>query len=137
MPAVSDQLRNLARARAAAAKGRWAEAAALWERAVESNPVNGGYWDQLAGARWRLEDLLSGARDDPRLLAQIQEQASDAGSRMWLTILGRAVAGGEAAPEALHPRVAIVAVVLLRNEYVTRGVPTVPDSVIVEIVDEV
>jgi hypothetical protein len=56
---------------------------------------------------------------------------------MWLTILGRAVARGEALLEALHPRVATVAIVLLRNEYVTRGVPTVPDSVIVEIVDEV
>jgi hypothetical protein len=30
-----------------------------------------------------------------------------------------------------------VALVLLRNEYVTRGVKTVPDSVIVEIVDQV
>jgi hypothetical protein len=30
-----------------------------------------------------------------------------------------------------------VAVVLLRNEYVTRGTTTVPDSVIVDIVDEV
>ena len=30
-----------------------------------------------------------------------------------------------------------VAVVLLRNEYVTRGIPTAPDHVLVEIVDEV
>ena len=30
-----------------------------------------------------------------------------------------------------------VAVVLLRNEYVTRGIPTVPDHVRVEIVDEI
>jgi len=30
-----------------------------------------------------------------------------------------------------------VAVVLLRNEYITRGAPTVPDGVLVEIVDEV
>ncbi|WP_461297578.1 hypothetical protein [Streptomyces harbinensis] len=44
---------------------------------------------------------------------------------------------GEAAPEALHPRVATVAVVLLRNEFVVRGVPSVPDEVLVEIVDEV
>ena len=40
-------------------------------------------------------------------------------------------------PEALHPRVATVAVVLLRNEYVTRGCPTAPDHVLIEIVDEV
>lgn len=49
----------------------------------------------------------------------------------------RAVARGEVAPEALHPRAATVAVVLLRNEYVTGGTTTVPDSVLVEIVDEV
>jgi tetratricopeptide (TPR) repeat protein len=56
MPGVSGQLRDLARARAATAKYRWAEAAALWQRVVEGNPVNGDHWDQLAGARWRLED---------------------------------------------------------------------------------
>jgi hypothetical protein len=61
---------------------------------------------------------------------------TDAGSGTWLTVLGRAVARGEAAPEALHPRVATVAVVLLRNEYITRGTPTVPDGVLVEIVDQ-
>src|SRR5947207_2358948 len=47
------------------------------------------------------------------------------------------VARGEALPEALHPRVATVAIALLRNEYVTRGHPTVPDGVLVEIVDQV
>jgi hypothetical protein len=39
-------------------------------------------------------------------------------------------------PEALHPRVATVGVVLLRNEYVTRGIPTVSESVL-EVIDEV
>jgi hypothetical protein len=81
--------------------------------------------------------LLAGVADDPQLLALIQERANDAGSALWLTILGRAVARGEARPEALHPRVATVAVVLLRNEYVTRGIPNAPDYVLVEIVDEV
>jgi AcrR family transcriptional regulator len=84
-----------------------------------------------------LRSLLGRARDDPQLLAQLREQTADAGSGTWLTVLGRAVARGEAAPEALHPRVATVAIVLLRNEYITRGSPTVPDSVLVEIVDEV
>jgi Tetracyclin repressor-like, C-terminal domain len=81
--------------------------------------------------------LLAGVADDPQLLALIQERAIDAGSAVWLTILGRAVARGEARPEALHPRVATAAVVLLLNEYVTRGIPTAPDDVLVEIVDEV
>ena len=90
-------------------------------------------WSSPIGAILRA--LLAGARDDPQLLAQIQESPADAGSAAWLTILARAVARGEALPEALHPRVAMVAIALLRNEYVTRGYPTVPDSVIVEIVE--
>jgi AcrR family transcriptional regulator len=84
-----------------------------------------------------LRGLLAGAGDDPQLREQLREQAGDGGSGIWLTVLGRAVARGEAPPEALHPRVATVAVVLLRNEYITRGTPTVPDSILVEIVDEV
>ena len=52
-------------------------------------------------------------------------------------MLGRAVARGEATPEALHPRVATAPFALLRNEFVTRGVATVPDEILVEIVDEV
>jgi AcrR family transcriptional regulator len=92
-------------------------------------------WSSPAGGILRA--LLAGARDDPQLLAQIQERSTDAGSAAWLTILARAVSRDEARPEALHPRVATVAVVLLRNEFITRGYPTVPDSVLVEIVDEV
>lgn len=92
-------------------------------------------WSSPAGTVQR--SLLAGVADDPELLALIQERARDAGSALWLTVLGRAIARGEARPEALHPRVATVAVVLLRNEYVTRGIPTAPDHVLVEIVDEV
>lgn len=84
-----------------------------------------------------LRSLLAGAAADPELLARLREHSGDGGSGLWLTLLGRAVARGEARPEALHPRVATAAVVLLRNEYVTRGVPTVPDDVLIEIVDEV
>src|SRR5262245_5972507 len=92
-------------------------------------------WSSPVGAVQR--SLLAGVANDPELLALIQERANDAGSALWLTILGRAVARGEALPEALHPRVATVAVVLLRNEFVTRGIPTAPDRVLVEIVEEV
>ena len=88
-----------------------------------------------AGAVQR--SLLAGVADDPELLALIQERSSDAGSATWLTVLGRAVARGDAQPEALHPRVATVAVVLLRNEYVTRGIAAAPDHVLIEIVDDV
>jgi AcrR family transcriptional regulator len=84
-----------------------------------------------------LRDLLAAAGGVAEVLAQLQDQSGDAAAAPWLTVLGRAVARGEAAPEALHPRVATVAIVLLRNEFVVRGVPTAPDDVLVEIVDEV
>ncbi|MFE5583271.1 TetR/AcrR family transcriptional regulator [Kitasatospora sp. NPDC056531] len=84
-----------------------------------------------------LRDLLAAAGGAAEVLAQLQDQSGDAAAAPWLTVLGRAVARGEAAPEALHPRVATVAIVLLRNEFVVRGVPSAPDDVLVEIVDEV
>jgi AcrR family transcriptional regulator len=84
-----------------------------------------------------LRALLVGARDDPQLLAQIQENAADGGSAAWLAILERAVARGEAKPEALKPRVATVPIALLRNEFVISGYPNVADSVVVEIIDDV
>jgi AcrR family transcriptional regulator len=93
------------------------------------------YWGSPLGAI--LRELLAAAGGASELLAQLQDQSGDAAAAPWLTILGRAVARGEAAPEALHPRVATVAMVLLRNEFVVRGVPAAPDDVLVEIVDEV
>ncbi|GII96680.1 TetR/AcrR family transcriptional regulator [Sinosporangium siamense] len=83
-----------------------------------------------------LRDLMSSSGGAPELLAQLHDHPGDEDA-VWLTVLGRAVARGEVHPEALHPRVATVAVALLRNEYSVRGTPSTPDSVIVEIVDEV
>ncbi|GAA5083791.1 AcrR family transcriptional regulator [Thermocatellispora tengchongensis] len=93
------------------------------------------HWSSPLGAI--LRDLLSAAGGAPELLAQLPEQSTDTVTATWLTVLGRAIARGEARPEALHPRVATVAIVLLRNEFVMRGVPTAPDEVLVEIIDEV
>jgi hypothetical protein len=84
-----------------------------------------------------LRELMAAAGGASELLAQLPDQSGDAMAALWLTILGRAVARGEASPEALHPRVATVAIVLLRNEFVVRGVTTAPDDVLVEITDEV
>ncbi|WP_141585067.1 TetR/AcrR family transcriptional regulator [Actinomadura sp. WMMA1423] len=84
-----------------------------------------------------LRDLMAAAGGAPALLGRLQDESADYAASLWLTVLGRAVARGEAPPEALHPRVATLPVVMLRNEFVTRGVPTAPDSVLVEIVDEV
>jgi hypothetical protein len=74
-------------------------------------------------------------RPDSRVSEALQ--GGTAYESAWLTLLGRAVARGEAATEALHPRVASAATALLRNEYVTRGVRAVPDEVLTEIIDEV
>ncbi|MGW2372292.1 TetR-like C-terminal domain-containing protein [Kitasatospora sp. NPDC001683] len=84
-----------------------------------------------------LREPLAAAGGATEFLAQLQDQSGDAAAAPWLTVLGRAVARGEAAPEVLHLRVATVTVVLLRNEFVVRGVPSAPDDVLVEIVDEV
>ncbi|MFI1094473.1 TetR/AcrR family transcriptional regulator [Streptomyces sp. NPDC020917] len=93
------------------------------------------YWSSPQGAI--LRELMAAAGGATELLAQLQDQSGDAAAAPWLTILGRAIARGEASPEALHLRVATVAMTLLRNEFVVRGVPTAPDEVLVEIVDEV
>jgi len=81
--------------------------------------------------------LMASAAEDPELLAQLREMVGDGASAMWLTMLRRAVDRGEAPPECLHPRVATVALTLLRNEFMTRGMTPVADEVIVEIVDRV
>jgi AcrR family transcriptional regulator len=93
-------------------------------------------WSSPHGAI--LRDLLAAAGDDPQLLDLLREQAG--GSAMntaWLTLLSRAVARGEAPPEAVHPRVSSLPMMLLRGEYALRGIPSVPDTVLTEIVDEV
>ncbi|MER7045064.1 TetR/AcrR family transcriptional regulator [Streptomyces jumonjinensis] len=87
-----------------------------------------------------LRGLIVAADGTSELLAELRRDPAAGGGACeaaWLTLLGRAVARGEAAPEALHPRVASAPTALLRNEYVTRGAPAVPDAVLAEIVDEV
>ncbi len=41
-----------------------------------------------------LRSLLASVNDEPELLAQLHEQATDGGAGIWLTIVGRAVARG-------------------------------------------
>ncbi|MEU5554474.1 TetR/AcrR family transcriptional regulator [Micromonospora sp. NPDC047793] len=93
-------------------------------------------WSSPHGAV--LRGLLAAAADDPALLALIRERSgTDTMDRAFLTILERAIARGEAPPAAAHPRVATTPMTLLRAEYAMRGIPAVPDEVLVEIVDEV
>ncbi|MEV4052509.1 TetR/AcrR family transcriptional regulator [Amycolatopsis sp. NPDC049688] len=92
---------------------------------------------QTSPAARVLRGLLTGVGDEPQLREQLHQQAAEGGTKPWLAIVERAVARGEARPGARHPRVATVALVLLRNEFLTRGLTTVDDDVLVELVDEV
>ncbi|GGO41299.1 TetR/AcrR family transcriptional regulator [Deinococcus humi] len=84
-----------------------------------------------------LRGLLAGLPEDPEVLKQLQARGAEGGAELFMAVLERAVAQGEARPEALRPRVAGVALALLRHEYLMRGVAEVPDDVLMEIVDEV
>ncbi|UQS26338.1 TetR/AcrR family transcriptional regulator [Amycolatopsis thermalba] len=106
----------------------------LREDALELLRGANRHWSSPLGAI--LRELISAAGGAAELLSRLQDPGEDAAAP-WLTILERAVQRGEAAPGALRPRIATVAIVLLRNEFVVRGVPTAPDDVLVEIVDEV
>ncbi len=93
-------------------------------------------WSSPHGAVLRA--LLGAAADDPQLLVLMRERSgADTMDRAWLTMLERATTRGEAVPAAAHPRVASTPMMLLRAEYAVRGIPSVPDEVLVEIVDEV
>ncbi|WP_233257942.1 TetR-like C-terminal domain-containing protein [Micromonospora sp. S4605] len=93
-------------------------------------------WSSPHGAV--LRGLLAAAADDPALLDLVRERSgADTMDRAWLTMLERAVARGEAPPAAVHPRVATTPTMLLRADYAMRGIPSVPDEVLIEIVDEV
>ncbi|MFC3742535.1 TetR/AcrR family transcriptional regulator [Paractinoplanes deccanensis] len=93
-------------------------------------------WSSPRGAI--LRDLLAAAADEPALLDLLRAQAgASAMSAAWFTLLARAVARGEAPAESVHPRVASLPMTLLRGEYALRGIPAVPDEVLVEIVDEI
>jgi len=107
----------------------------LRDDVLESLRQANRHWSSPLGAI--LRELVAAAGGAQNFVAQLPEQSADTLAATWLIILGRAVARGEVSPEALRPRVATVAIVLLRNEFVMRGVPTAPDEVLVEIVDEV
>ncbi|GAB3837869.1 TetR/AcrR family transcriptional regulator [Micromonospora andamanensis] len=93
-------------------------------------------WSSPHGAV--LRSLLAAAADDPTLLDLMRERSgADTMDRAWLSLLERAVARGEAPPTAVHQRVAATPMMLLRAEYAMRGIPSVADEVLIDIVDEV
>lgn len=93
------------------------------------------HWSSPLGAV--LRDLISAAGGVPEMLATLGGADAVRADAPWMEVLERAVERGEAPSEALHPRVATIPIVLLRNEFVTRGSPSAPPSVLVEIVDDV
>ncbi|MFI5836584.1 TetR/AcrR family transcriptional regulator [Micromonospora sp. NPDC051300] len=85
-----------------------------------------------------LRGLLAAAADDPDLLTLMRERSgADTMDRAWIAMLERAATRGEAPGAAVHHRVATTPMMLLRAEYAMRGIPSVPDEVLVDIVDEV
>ncbi|MFG1910747.1 TetR/AcrR family transcriptional regulator [Kribbella sp. NPDC048928] len=84
-----------------------------------------------------LRELLADIHSDPERLRELRDQVAHAGVSHWLTVLARAVARGEVGQAALTPRVATVAVDLLRNEYALNGARSVAPEVLTEIVDQV
>src|SRR5262245_61832556 len=61
----------LTRAEASSRDRQWSEAAALWSKVVESNPVVASYWNQLGMARY--------SNQDHRGAIQAYQQAMDLG----------------------------------------------------------
>src|SRR5580698_10344608 len=59
---MSDFLALISRAYTRTGDKDWAEAAELWAKATEANPVNGDYWARLGEARFGAKDY-PGARD--------------------------------------------------------------------------
>ncbi|NIH83785.1 TetR/AcrR family transcriptional regulator [Amycolatopsis granulosa] len=84
-----------------------------------------------------LHILAAEMGNEPDLIREARDQMLDTSLTRWLTVLGRAVARGQARPEALSPRIATVAVDLLRHEYLIRGADTIADHTITEIVDTI
>lgn len=84
-----------------------------------------------------LRILATEIRDEPELLREARDQLVEAGTRRWLTVLGRAAGRGQVRPDALTPRIATVALDLLRNEYLVRDVSVIPDSTLTEIIDTI
>ncbi|WP_433432803.1 TetR/AcrR family transcriptional regulator [Nonomuraea sp. CA-141351] len=83
-----------------------------------------------------LRGVMSEMHTHPELFQHLREElAHEPGAMM--TILGRAVARGEARPDALRPRVATVPVVLLRQEYLMDPDAGISEETLIELVDQV
>ncbi|TDW19210.1 TetR/AcrR family transcriptional regulator [Kribbella kalugense] len=94
--------------------------------------------DRMASPFGRiLRQLLGDIQSDPERMRELRDQVGRAGVSHWLTVMARAASRGEVGQSALTPRVATVAVDLLRNEYALNGATAVSNDVLTEIVDQI
>ncbi|WP_432887656.1 TetR/AcrR family transcriptional regulator [Kribbella sp. CA-245084] len=84
-----------------------------------------------------LRQLLADIHSDPERMRELRDQVARVGISHWLTVVARAASRGEVGQQALTPRVATVAVDLLRNEYALNGATAVSPETLTEIVDQV
>jgi hypothetical protein len=80
--------------------------------------------------------LLAESIRDPELNRMVRERFVEPGLAQALEVLRRGAVRGEVRPGALTPRIASVGPWLLRQHFMVYGAP-VPDSVVVEIVDDI
>lgn len=80
--------------------------------------------------------MLGDLEIDRATVQQHKERFVERRNQLFLEIIRRAVARGEARPGAVNPRVASVGPAVMRDHFFTQGVP-ISDDVVVEIVDQV
>ncbi|MEV3965672.1 TetR/AcrR family transcriptional regulator [Nocardia sp. NPDC050193] len=94
--------------------------------------------DRIASPQGQILQILAAdMQSEPDLFREVRDQLLDISVTQWLTVLGRAVARGQARPEALSPRIATLAVDLVRNEYLVRGAAAISDRTLTEITDTI
>jgi AcrR family transcriptional regulator len=83
-----------------------------------------------------MRGLLAETVRDPELSRMVRERFIEPGLGQALEVLRRGAVRGEVRPGALTHRIASVGPWLLRQHFMVHGAP-IPDSVVVEIVDDV
>jgi AcrR family transcriptional regulator len=145
--------------RARASKGslyrRWPSRAELIGDAMQYNrpklveaPDTGNVRDDLLGllrALARLADasdgegvrgLLAEANRDPELTQMVQARFIEPAKAQAMEVLRRGCVRGEVRPSALTHQIAGVGPALVRQQFMVYGAP-IPDSVVVEVVDDI
>jgi AcrR family transcriptional regulator len=80
--------------------------------------------------------VLADALRHPDLLQPLRNRILDSRRSAFREVLQQAVDRGDAMPSAMHPRIVSLCPALLRHYFILNG-PSIPDEVIVDIVDHV